>query len=108
MRTIPDPPSLNVGSADEPRLILKAEAWQHAYAMNVLVDCDGDDARLLAAGQHCRDDMTGKAHPAKRLRELSRAADLCEQAARMVEDAVVSMTTRRVDVWLPPASTRLR
>ncbi|MFC5833152.1 hypothetical protein [Nonomuraea insulae] len=84
----PGPAELNVGSAGEPRMIPRAEAWQHGYALNVVVDCAGDHARLLAAAQHCRDDMRRKAHfGAKRVGELARAADLCEQAARMVEQA---------------------
>ncbi|MEV1005014.1 hypothetical protein [Nonomuraea sp. NPDC050202] len=84
----PGPAVLNVGSFDEPRMVPRSQAWQHAYALNVLVDCDGDHARLLAAAQHCRDDANRESGlSAQRVRKLVRAADLCEQAARMVEQA---------------------
>jgi hypothetical protein len=41
----PSPAELNVGSADGPRMVPRSEAWQHGYALNVLVDCDVDHAR---------------------------------------------------------------
>jgi hypothetical protein len=80
------PPLLNVGSVTEPRRIPRAEAWQHAYAMIILVDCDGDRDRLSAASKKCREDA-GRARRAYRARALSRAADLCDQAINMIEGA---------------------
>jgi len=82
------PALLNVGTADEPRLIPRDQAWQHAYALHVLVACDGDHARLQAAARQSREDISRKAGlGAQRVRQLSRAADLCDQAARMIEQA---------------------
>jgi hypothetical protein len=86
----PGPAELNVGTASEPRMLPRSEAWQHAYALYLLVDLDADHARLTAAASKCREEA---AKPQQRrnlawiARELSRAVDLCEQAARMVEDA---------------------
>jgi hypothetical protein len=80
---------LNVGTEREPRMLPRSEAWQHNYAMWVLMDLDGDHARLKATAARCREDAARK-RPRKmrwRSRDLARAADLCEQAARMVEDA---------------------
>jgi hypothetical protein len=85
------PAELNVGSEQEPRLVPRSEAWQHAYAMHLLVSCDGDHARLTATAERCREDLA--AESAKRPggsehgRALSRAVDLCNQAAQMVEGA---------------------
>jgi hypothetical protein len=52
------PGLLNVGSADEPRMVPRSEAWQHAYALHVLGACDADHARLTAAARQCREDMS--------------------------------------------------
>jgi hypothetical protein len=85
----PGPAELNTGTAEEPRMVPRAQAWQHAYALHVLVQCEADHARLTAAARKCRAGITDAAARlgAYRAREWSRAADLCEQAARMVEDA---------------------
>jgi hypothetical protein len=84
------PAKLNVGTASEPRMIPRAEAWQHAYALYLRGDLDADHSRLTAAACKCREDAV-KPQPrwARNWvpRELSRAADLCEQAARIVADA---------------------
>ena len=80
----PGPWELNVGTHDKPVMIPREQAWQDAYAMNVLVHCDGQYARLKAAAGKCRASISARPHLA---RELARAADLCELAARMVEDA---------------------
>jgi hypothetical protein len=86
----PGPAELNVGTVSEPRMVPRAEAWQHAYALDVLVELDADHARLTATASNCRQEAARK-HPRKirnwMRQDLSRAADLCEQAARMVEDA---------------------
>ena len=50
----------------------------------MLTRFDGDHARLKAAARQCLADISAEPHWA---RQLSRAADLCEQAAQMVEDA---------------------
>ena len=96
----PGPALLDVGSESEPRLVPRSEAWQHTYAQQVLVKLDGDHARLTATAERCREDLAGES--AKRpgsghARALSRAADLCDQAARMVEgaDAVGDDKARR-------------
>jgi len=83
------PAELNVGTAGEQRMIPQAEAWQHAYALYVLTELGADHARLTAAACKCRQDAATAAgqDPDWVAPELSRAADLCEQAARMVEDA---------------------
>jgi hypothetical protein len=78
---------LNVGSADEPRLLPRAEAWQHAYAMWVVVGCDGDRGRVVAAAERCREKARGTPAGSHKVRTLSRAADLCDQAAGMIEGA---------------------
>jgi hypothetical protein len=83
----PGPDRLNVGTTQEPRMVPRAEAWQHGYALRVLVQCNGDHSRLAAAARQCQEKMTGKAHDAQRAREWSRAADLCERAAHMVAEA---------------------
>jgi hypothetical protein len=84
----PGPAMLNVGTADEPRMVPRSEAWQHAYAQRVLLACDGDDARLLAAARQCRDEIGSRfKRGTQRAREMARAADLCDQAASMVEQA---------------------
>lgn len=85
----PGPAELNTGTAEEPRMVPRAQAWQHAYALHVLVQCEADHARLTAAARKCRAGITDAAArlEAYRAREWSRAADLFEQAARMVEDA---------------------
>jgi hypothetical protein len=80
---------LNVGTDSEPRMLPRSEAWQHSYAMWVLIDLDGDHARLVTTSARCREEAARK-RPRKRRwrsRELALAADLCEQAARMVEEA---------------------
>jgi hypothetical protein len=70
-------------------MVPRAEAWQHAYALHVLVQCEANHARLKAAGRECRAGLADAAAKlgAQRAQEWSRAADLCEQAARMVEEA---------------------
>ncbi|HLQ53035.1 MAG TPA: hypothetical protein VK162_02055 [Streptosporangiaceae bacterium] len=84
----PGPALVNVGSSDEPRMIPRDQAWQHAYALHVVVACAGDHARLTAAARQCREDMSSKAKPrSPHAKALARAADLCDQAARMAEDA---------------------
>ena len=85
----PGPAELNTGTAEEPRMVPRAQAWQHAYALNVLVQCEADHARLTAAARQCRAGIADTAARlgAQRACEWSRAADLSEQAARMVGDA---------------------
>ena len=85
----PGPSELNMGTADEPRMVPRAQAWQHAYALHVLVQCEADHARLTAAARQCRASMADAAARlgAERTCEWSRAADLCDQAAQMAEDA---------------------
>lgn len=78
------PEQLNVGTARHPMMVPRDQAWQQAYAMFALVSLDGDHARLKAAARQSLADIPVKLHWA---RQLSRAADLCEQAALMVEDA---------------------
>ncbi|MFY9929221.1 MAG: hypothetical protein WAK82_14550 [Streptosporangiaceae bacterium] len=53
----PGPAELNTGTADEPRMVPRAQAWQHAYALDVLVQCEADHARLTAASHQCRASM---------------------------------------------------
>jgi cytochrome c553 len=67
----------------------RAQAWQHAYALLVLIHCDADYPRLAAAARRCRAEIADSEAPLgeERVTELSRAADLCEQAAKMVADA---------------------
>lgn len=85
----PGPAELNTGTAEEPRMVPRAQAWQHAYALHVLIQCEADHARLTAAARQCRASMADATARlgAQRAGEWSRAADLCEQAAQMVEDA---------------------
>lgn len=85
----PGPAELNTGTADEPRMVPRAQAWQHAYALHVLVQCEADHARLTAAGRQCRASMADAVAwlGAQRASEWSRAANLCDQAARMAADA---------------------
>jgi hypothetical protein len=80
---------LNVGTAGEPRIVPRAEAWQHAYALYLMTDLDADHARLTVTARRCRQEaaVAEGQQPAWVAPELSRAADLCEQAARMIEDA---------------------
>ncbi len=70
-------------------MILRSQAYQHVYALLVLVYCEADYARLTAAARYCRAESNGLQGQLweDRIAELSRAADLCEQAAKMVEDA---------------------
>jgi hypothetical protein len=56
--------------------------------MNILVDCDGDHARLLAAARECEAEAARRAPGSPhRAREWARAVDLCTMAAAMVEGA---------------------
>jgi hypothetical protein len=84
----PGPAELNVGTAAEPHFVPRSVAWQQGYAMNVLVDCDGGHARLLAAARECEAEAARRAPDSPhRAREWARAADLCTMAAAMVEGA---------------------
>jgi hypothetical protein len=85
----PGPAELNAGTADEPRMIPRAQAYQHVYALLVLVRCEADHARLTATARQCRAEMNDWQSQLgqERITEWSRAADLCEQAARTVEEA---------------------
>jgi hypothetical protein len=83
----PGPALLNVGSRDDPRLVPRSEAWQHTYAMHVLVDLEGDHARITSAGRSCRKAVSGEESGSWQARELSRSGDLCDQAAAMLEGA---------------------
>lgn len=85
----PGPRELNTGTADEPGMIPCTQAYQHAYALLVLVECEADHARLTGAARQCRAEITGLEGRLweARIAELARAADLCEQAAKTVEDA---------------------
>lgn len=85
----PGPAELNTGTGNEPRMVPRSQVWQHTYALLVLVHCEADHARLTAATRQCRAEITGLQGQLweERIAELSRAADLCEQAAKMVEDA---------------------
>jgi hypothetical protein len=72
----PGPAELNTGTADEPRMVPRSQAWQHLYALLVLIHCEADHARLMAAARQCRAEV---ADPRARLweeriAELSRAA----------------------------------
>ena len=78
------PQKLNVGTARHPMMVPRDQAWQQAYAMFALVRLDGDHARLKAAARQSLADIPVRP---QWTRQLSRAADLCEQAALMVEDA---------------------
>lgn len=78
------PEKLNVGSRRYPLMVSRSQTWQHAYALYAIVSFDGDHARLKAAARQSLGDIPAKPHFA---RQLSRAVDICEQAARMVEDA---------------------
>jgi hypothetical protein len=78
------PKQLNVGTARHPMMVPRDQAWQQAYATFALVCMDGDHARLKAAARQSLADIPVKPHWAP---QLSRAADLCEQAALMVENA---------------------
>jgi hypothetical protein len=78
-------------------MLPRSEAWQEAYAGWVFIELGADHARLLAAGAKCRQDAAAVAagrDPGGQVgdrewwaAELSRAADLCEQAAQMMERA---------------------
>jgi hypothetical protein len=70
-------------------MVPRSLAWQHTYALLVLIHCEADYVRLTAAARQCRTEITGLHGQLweERIAELSRAADLCEQAAKMVEDA---------------------
>ena len=81
------PDLLNVGSAEEPRMIPGDEAWQHAYAMRTLVSLAGDRGRLIVAAQKLRQDARNATAGSARQRAMSRGADLCDQAIAMVEGA---------------------
>ncbi|WP_197038648.1 hypothetical protein [Herbidospora cretacea] len=83
----PGPAELNVGTAQEPHYVPRSLAWQQGYAMNVLVDFDGDHARLLAAAGECQAEADRRAESPYQAQEWSRAADLCTLAAAMVEGA---------------------
>lgn len=85
----PGPAEVNTRTADEPRVVPRSQAWQHAYALLVLVHCEADYARLTAAARQCRAEIADSQAGLweERIGELSRAADLCDQAAKMVEDA---------------------
>jgi hypothetical protein len=87
LREAEAPDVLNVGSDEEPRMVPGDQAWQHAYAMHVLVGCDGDRDRLIAAAQRLREDAGKAAAGSRRQRAMSRGAELCDQAIAMVEDA---------------------
>jgi hypothetical protein len=99
------PALLNVGSEREPRLIPRSEAWQHAYAMQVLVKCNGDHARLTAAAGQCREDLARKAPPpgSPHAQALSRGADLCDQAACACRKLRPCHATSRYS-WISPAT----
>jgi hypothetical protein len=75
------PELLNVGTGLKPLDVPRSQAWQLSYSMSVLIECNGDHARLLAARQACAE------HPDDEHREWSRAVDLCDQALRMIEGA---------------------
>jgi hypothetical protein len=77
----PGPKLLNVGTELKPLRIPQSEAWQQSYSMHVLIECEGDHARLLAARKICAE----RQDPNPEVR--SRAVDLCDQALRMVEGA---------------------
>lgn len=85
----PGPAELNTGTADEPRMVPRSQAWQHLYTLLVLIRCEADYARLTAAARQIRTDIANSQSELgrERVTELSRAADLCEQAAKMVKDA---------------------
>jgi hypothetical protein len=80
----PGPEQLNVGTQNKPMMVPRDQAWQQSYATFVLARFGGDHARLKAAARQCLADIPTEPHWA---RQLSRAADLCEKAAQMVEDA---------------------
>lgn len=80
----PGPEQLNVGTRDKPMMVPRDQAWQQSYATFVLTRFNGDHSRLKAAARQCLTDIPAEPQWA---RQLSRAADLCEQAAQMVEDA---------------------
>lgn len=80
----PGPEQLNVGTERHPMMVPRDQAWQQAYAMYALVRFDGDHARIKAAARQSLADIPVQPHWAS---QLSRAADLSEQAALMVEDA---------------------
>jgi len=87
---------LNVGTPLKPLLIPRSEAWQQSYSMRLLRECNGDKTRLLGARQEC---VKRQNESYGRGREVwSRAADLCDQAVRMIEGngAVTDDKARRI------------
>lgn len=78
------PEQLNVGTERHPLMVPRSQVWQHSYAQYAVVTFDGDHARLKEAARQSLAEIPAKPHWAS---QLSRAADICEQAARMVEDA---------------------
>jgi hypothetical protein len=78
------PEQLNLGTERHPLMVSRSQWWQHNYAQYAITLFYGDHARLKAAARQSLADISDKPHWAG---QLSRAADICEQAARIVEDA---------------------
>jgi hypothetical protein len=67
-----------------------AETWQCNYTLWTLAELGADRERLTAAARKCRQDAAtavARREPDWVAPELSRAADLCELAVRMLEKA---------------------
>ena len=81
------PELLNVGTPLRPLKIPRSEAWQQSYSMHLLVNCEADHARLLAARELCAARLLDAYRAEQPQQAWSRAVDLCDQALRMIEGA---------------------
>jgi hypothetical protein len=81
------PELLDVGTSLRPLKIPRSEAWQQSYSMLLLVNCEADHARLLAARERLAARVRDAASTEEPHQAWSRAVDLCDQALRMIEGA---------------------
>jgi hypothetical protein len=81
------PELLNVGTPLRPLKIPRSEAWQQSYSMLLLVDCEADHTRLLAARELCAARVRDVGSAEQPHQAWSRAVDLCDQALRVIEGA---------------------
>jgi hypothetical protein len=81
------PELLNVGTPLRPLKIPRSETWQQSYSMLLLVNCEADHARLLAARERLAVRVRDAASTEEPHQAWSRAVDLCDQALRVIEGA---------------------
>jgi hypothetical protein len=84
----PGPAQVNVGSDMDPVSVSRPDALREAYVRRLVLNLDGDHARILAAGRALEQELTDRVELDEEARRCWRlGVDLCHRAAKVIEEA---------------------